>query len=497
MEIHLPFGLRNNKIVHISEIGSEERGLKCNCVCPSCGVSLQARIGEIRRRHFSHNSENCQGASESSLHRFAKDILESSNRIFLPDYYYDNDVLISGRFFEYRLVELEKRIGNVIVDALLSDGENRLIVEIVVTHDVDEHKYSKLEKLGDSVLRINLYNLYNKGMLSINSDEITKLIIDNSIYKTWIFNKKANSKIIKLKKEKELAEWKLQEAKEKIRLKKAEEIELLVNEFIRIFGDNKKLVHDENCKVHENKISMNSATYKWFNNMHLDYLNYEIDGELIIDCNRTIWQIELFERFVRKNMFHSFRIKHIVNWIENMSALPINRTLHQTTLDMQRILNNNGYRVASLEDLVFLFLSNIEKNRSETIKYFNVAIDIIDHSFKGTGTGYKQYEFKIRNSAYYRQLQKQKEHINRDTNIEYVVIDNANLEHLNVLKKETEAKTDDMLYQEAREAQINKPEGPWYDTENNRYGVCEKCLVLTRNWISFKDNCCKCKDCYN
>ena len=46
--VKLPYGLRqegeSERLVHISEIIPSESGLRCRCVCPSCGVRLQAKL---------------------------------------------------------------------------------------------------------------------------------------------------------------------------------------------------------------------------------------------------------------------------------------------------------------------------------------------------------------------------------------------------------------------------------------------------------------------
>lgn len=49
-----------NRLVGVDEV---ERGLDCNCICPSCGMRLEARQGEINIHHFSHHDKaevDCQ-----------------------------------------------------------------------------------------------------------------------------------------------------------------------------------------------------------------------------------------------------------------------------------------------------------------------------------------------------------------------------------------------------------------------------------------------------
>jgi len=62
----LVFGLKDDKVVHISEV---ESGLSCNCICAKCGRRLVAKKGDIRIYHFAHEDDSeCQLAVETSLH---------------------------------------------------------------------------------------------------------------------------------------------------------------------------------------------------------------------------------------------------------------------------------------------------------------------------------------------------------------------------------------------------------------------------------------------
>lgn len=77
MSVQIPFGKRDDKIIHISEITSNEVGIKCNCICVSCGERLVAKVASNKKaRHFAHYKKcNCNGGIESALHLFAKEVL--------------------------------------------------------------------------------------------------------------------------------------------------------------------------------------------------------------------------------------------------------------------------------------------------------------------------------------------------------------------------------------------------------------------------------------
>ena len=54
LSIQFEYGIRDGRVVSISEIKPEEYGLRCNCVCPGCGAPLIANLGKKKQRYFSH-----------------------------------------------------------------------------------------------------------------------------------------------------------------------------------------------------------------------------------------------------------------------------------------------------------------------------------------------------------------------------------------------------------------------------------------------------------
>src|ERR1035438_10118103 len=69
--LKLPFAVRGDKIIHVSEVKS---GRQSECVCPGCETPLIARKGELRQHHFAHDSgTSC--SEESALHWFGKHLL--------------------------------------------------------------------------------------------------------------------------------------------------------------------------------------------------------------------------------------------------------------------------------------------------------------------------------------------------------------------------------------------------------------------------------------
>lgn len=81
----LPFGLKNSRLVEVSEVLS---GKRCGCVCPSCKKDLIARKGEVNAHHFAHahakDSDICGYGAETAIHEMAKQIIYEEKAIFAP-----------------------------------------------------------------------------------------------------------------------------------------------------------------------------------------------------------------------------------------------------------------------------------------------------------------------------------------------------------------------------------------------------------------------------
>lgn len=86
MYIKNPFGLRDGKIVMIEDISSDERGLKCNCLCPNCKDPLIARLGDIKCHHFAHSGKGCDeiNAYLAGMYMVLNEHLSNKIPIYLP-----------------------------------------------------------------------------------------------------------------------------------------------------------------------------------------------------------------------------------------------------------------------------------------------------------------------------------------------------------------------------------------------------------------------------
>ena len=126
-------------LVHVDDVA---KGAKCACHCPQCNATLYAKnAGIYREHHFAHaHGYECEGAYESSLHLLAKEILQETGRIMLPEP--TGDQFPSGPV-RIRNVEIEKwdaRYGiRPDAEGIMDNGE-RLLIEFYFSHKVDGKK---------------------------------------------------------------------------------------------------------------------------------------------------------------------------------------------------------------------------------------------------------------------------------------------------------------------------------------------------------------------
>lgn len=139
------------KNVYIDEVPN---GKQCGCICKECGGELVARHGKIKVHHFAHANEKDNGkisCSQTALHLLTKEIIAEEGIVPIPR---------SGKI-EFHLadkVELEKSLGDIIPDIFVTVKGRPFMVEILVTHAVDEDKLDKIKEHRISCVEIDLSN---------------------------------------------------------------------------------------------------------------------------------------------------------------------------------------------------------------------------------------------------------------------------------------------------------------------------------------------------
>lgn len=384
-EIKLAFGLKENKIIHIDELQESERGLSCGCVCPSCGAQLQAKLGQKNRHHFSHTSENCsnEAATQTALHLLAKEIIAQGKPMLFPEICleYKNSPYFSHKYIQGVPVNieikparkikcdeviLERKLQSIVPDVIFIAQQNKCIVEIAVTHFIDEVKEQKIKEIGLPTIEIDLSKIYRQDF---KREELENEILNNPENRKWIYYPNFENLILKAnEKYKEIIEnieHKKQQEEEK-RKRREEEQKIQKEKYYKNML--KKYRSDEQTSELLKKLHF----YKAIKDKDFPFfLDIPIDGEIIFMCDRRIWQSAIFSRFIYCNTDQpTISIKWITYWIKDYQ--------HFFEIDWNSIKNKlgNSYRVIEqyLTYLHFLgFISELSYQRA-TLLHSNTLI---------------------------------------------------------------------------------------------------------------------------
>ena len=133
-------------------------GLECGCICPGCNEKLIAKNdGKIREHHFAHTSnKECITGYQTMIHLLAKAII--CNNHILPGFGINNNPIVATQIgCEVRLDDFNI-VPDIIAIAPVPLNINYVgakigtvtkdipfIIEIYVTHKVDEEKAKKIK----------------------------------------------------------------------------------------------------------------------------------------------------------------------------------------------------------------------------------------------------------------------------------------------------------------------------------------------------------------
>lgn len=181
------------RLVSVNEVN---RGAACKCTCPACHQPVVARQGEVRTWHFAHAAGlDCAKGTETALHLASKQIIEKRRGLMLPAYGMDEleglnaDPLHAPRrvpetWVDFEAVSLEETLGSIRPDVIGTVAGRRYIIEVAVTHAVDESKRTFLMELGDPAVEIDLRLIERETW---DWASLEKVVIDESATKKWIF----------------------------------------------------------------------------------------------------------------------------------------------------------------------------------------------------------------------------------------------------------------------------------------------------------------------
>lgn len=312
-----------DRIIHIASVDrSCDRGDTGKFVCPRCNCSMGAKLGNHNQWHFYHivKTNECDAnlVNETALHKLAKNILEVSKSIRIPQYAIDAQkdanrnrsdpnqnepyVGMNEMDFEYTDIKVESNMGGVIPDVILSDGKMNLCVEIAVTHYVDDEKRKKIKEKNLSTIEIDISNFANSDVF--DQKELETYLLNNTKGKEWIYHRKEGFFLEKLK--------------ERNRNYEKEYLELQ-----KTIGNISKPLKKGNKPYRYESSHINKDERTFFENMSWykesiklygcipPYCDIVLKNEYAFTCSRSIWQMMIFNVFVINNTENNFSASDI------------------------------------------------------------------------------------------------------------------------------------------------------------------------------------------
>lgn len=190
--LRVPFGLQDGKLYEPFQVPN---GKSCGCACPACKRPLVARQNAATP-HFAHASgQDCAKALETAVHLAAKQLIAERRELRLPALkFYNHWSLKQG--FETIYVERVVKLDEVHVEKWLDDmrpdlvvtinGQNYL-VEIAVTHFVDEVKFEKIRQRKIPTIEIDAASLKTVFTFAALED----LLFTTTYPATWLYHPRA------------------------------------------------------------------------------------------------------------------------------------------------------------------------------------------------------------------------------------------------------------------------------------------------------------------
>ena len=300
-------------------------------------------MGERYQRHFAHHTETAceiERAQQTALHILAKEIIAqektikfpelairfedlgfAQNEVFKklwhswlrrnPDHQY-NDYIerIRESVVAFDQVTLEKKLSSIIPDIVVQKGEKLCLIEIAVTHFVDEEKKKAIEGLGIATLEIDISEYVH---VEITKEELRQILINETSQKRWVFNPRQDALIEKatasvksvLDAEKQREEKEEEKIRLKIEAERKKREKQAENKAMGIMATKAALIPENYAKIIKALKNDRLVSDKYLGTklekkekMLPFFLNIPICGEMIFKCDRRIWQMILFEKFV-------------------------------------------------------------------------------------------------------------------------------------------------------------------------------------------------------
>jgi hypothetical protein len=173
-------------------------GKNCGCICPGCRQPVYAKhcMSEKVTPHFAHApGSDCATGFETALHLAAKQLIESRGILAFPELVVSikmvdelgrlhnptKQLAPAGRRTLSNVV-LEQNVGQIRPDVRVdADGLGTVLVEVAVTHFVDDYKLGQIKQAGMAAIEIDLSMLRDATFEALEA-----ALFDNPSSTRWL-----------------------------------------------------------------------------------------------------------------------------------------------------------------------------------------------------------------------------------------------------------------------------------------------------------------------
>ncbi len=338
----LTFGLRNNMLTHVDNV---LRGDACNCICPHCKAPLRANQGVLKQHYFSHQRGlGCSNAIETALHLIAKQVFIENSYIILPPikaealeqdisgkWHHESQYILKDyKRFAITNVRIETHQENITPDIIVSIDGHDLLVEIAVTHFIDDNKLKKISSQGINTVEIDL----SKIPVTANLKEIKAAVLDGK-NSQWVYNSKQLSTLNKLQHSLQL---KISNINQRITSQRQKKHNIQTQEDINASSDYLDFL------IKQKRVNHDKVGYD-LKNPHQtpDFLIQHTNSNTMYGSHKGVWQHAIFLRFIhnKKGLIYGREIKfeqQISTYLQEQGFKP-NRNSHQNFSSSEEAIN--------------------------------------------------------------------------------------------------------------------------------------------------------------
>lgn len=347
---------------HVDEV---DNGLACGCVCPACGARLIAKQGKNTVHHFAHEGDSdCVKGVETALHLAAKEILARERRMMLPDLTEQASAKdssgrhhlakrsISSKSVSFDTVSAEVWLGGARPDIIATVRGKTLLVEVAVHHFVDEAKLVLLRERGLAAVEIDLSGMVEGWTWAT----LTDAVVSNASGKKWLFNPRSESLQTEASREAETLAAKAdsENMAREARIRESHELQRASIPGFRAAKERlAAFLAPENLAAERARMDAEGpSTAAWLSVSRMPglrwenpppYINVGVPGEMGFLVDRRVWQMALFDLFVRRNRSKTFSARSAAQWCLRTFGwrsefAELQKYVHLLTLGEQEIL---------------------------------------------------------------------------------------------------------------------------------------------------------------